>query len=153
MVGAKAWTWVDINARALVYPQPIFGDSHSSASSRHRDDGVLIDPLGSDDFVDIRDYVPGDPIKNILWRSYARSDDLAVKRYASYVEPRLWFDYDEVPGDMEEKLSRLTGLALQATRAEREFGLHLPNRSISPGLGQVHLEQVLRELALYGIDR
>lgn len=148
----RAWTWVDINARALVYPKPIFSDVVSTGSTKHRDDGVLIDPLGSDDFVDIRDYVPGDPIKNILWRSYARSDALVVKRYASYVEPRLWFDFEDMPGDVEERLSRLTGLALQATRNEREFGLRLPNRSISPGLGQVHLEMVLRELALYGIN-
>jgi len=147
----RAWTWVDINAKALVYPKPMFAEAATHASSKHRDDGVLIDPLGSDDFVDIRDYVAGDPIKNILWRSYARSDNLAVKRYASYIEPRLWFDFDEVPGDVEEKLSRLTGLALRATRSEREFGLRLPNRSISPGVGQAHLETVLRELALYGI--
>ena len=123
----------------------------TTAANKHRDDGVLIDPLGSDDFVDIRDYAPGDPIRNILWRSYARSDSLVIKRYASYVEPRLWFDFDAVSGDVEEKLGRLTGLALQATRSEREFGLRLPNRSISPGLGQAHLEGVLRELALYGI--
>jgi len=147
----RAWTWVDISARGLVYPKPIFDDSLSTHSSKHRDDGVLIDPLGSDDFVDIRDYVPGDPIKNILWRAYARSDDLVVKRYASYVEPRLLFDYDDMPGDVEQKLSRLTGLALQATRNEREFGLRLPGLNVSPGLGQIHLDYVLRELALYGI--
>ena len=147
----RAWTWVDISARALVYPQPIFGDTPISQASPHRDDGVLLDPLGSDDFVDIRDYVPGDPIKNILWRSYARSDDVVVKRYASYVEPRLWFDFAQLPGDTEEKLSRLTGLPLEATRSEREFGVRLPNLEISPGLGPAHLDQVLRELALYGI--
>ncbi len=148
----RAWTWVDISARGLVYPQPIFQDAPSNqASSQHRDDGVLIDPLGSDDFVDIREYVPGDPIKNILWRSYARSDEVVVKRYASYVEPRLIFDFDTLAGGTEEKLSRLTGLALQATRSEREFGLRLPNLEIPPGLGQVHLDNVLRALALYGI--
>jgi len=147
----RAWTWVDISARGLVYPKPKFDESLSTHSTKHRDDGVLIDPLGSDDFVDIREYVPGDPIKNILWRSYARNDELVVKRYASYVEPRLWFDYDDMPGDVEEKLSRLTGLALQATRNEREFGLRLPGLSVSPGLGQSHLDHVLRELALYGI--
>jgi uncharacterized protein (DUF58 family) len=146
----RAWTWVDINARGLVYPKPIFSDSPQSHSGKHRDDGVLIDPLGSDDFVDLRGYVPGDPIRNILWRSYARSDELVVKRYASYQEPRLWFDFDQLSGDVEEKLSRLAGFALTATRAEKEFGLRLPHREISPGLGQLHLDQVLRELALFG---
>ena len=54
--------------------------------------------LGSDDFVDHQGLRPGDPIKNILWRAYARSDEVVVKTYASYVEPRLWFDFEEMPG-------------------------------------------------------
>ena len=147
----RAWTWVDIKARGLVFPKPIFQDAPNAQSSKHRDDGVLIDPLGSDDFVDIREYVQGDPIKNILWRAYARTDELVVKRYASYIEPRLWFDLDDLQGGLEEKLSRLTGLALQATRGGREFGVRLPNLNISPGQGPAHLDHVLRELALYGI--
>ena len=148
----RAWTWVDIEAQALVYPKPIFQDTSQPEVSTYRDDGVLLDPLGSDDFVDIREYQPGDPIKNIIWRSFAKSDEVVVKRYASYLEPRLWFDFQHLAGDPEERLSRLAGLALTATRAEREFGVRLPYAEISPGVGQVHLDTVLRELALYGIS-
>ena len=147
----RAWTWVDLQARGLVYPRPIFQDISQASASKYRDDGELIDPLGSDDFVDIRDYAPGDPVKHILWRSFAKSDQVVVKRYASYVEPRLWFDYDNVTGDVEERLSRLTGMALQASRTEREFGLRLPTVQVHPGIGPVHLDRVLRELALYGL--
>ena len=149
----RAWTWVDIRARALVYPKPIFEEIPNTRSSRDRDEGELIDPVGSDDFVNIKEYASGDPIRSILWRSYARSDELVVKRYASYVEPRLWFDFDEVHGATEERLSRLTGFVLQATRGEREFGMRLPGLKISPGVGKVHLDRVLKELALYGIER
>lgn len=145
----RAWTWVDLTARAIVFPRPIFTDAAQSRSTT-REDGELMDPLGSDDFVDLRDYQAGDPIRNILWRSYARSEQLVVKRYASYLEPRLWLEFDQQPGDLEEKLSRLTGLALQAARGEQEFGLALPGVRVAPGVGQAHLEQVLNELALYG---
>lgn len=145
----RAWTWVDLNARALVYPKPIFQE-FPRAQQGARDEGELIDPMGSEDFRDIRAYQPGDPIKHILWRSYAHSEELMVKQYASFLEPRLWLDLDAVAGDTEERLSRLTGLALKATRLEREFGLRLGARKIAPGTGESHLEQVLRELALYG---
>ena len=149
----RAWTWVDLNARALAYPKPVFGDLPKFSSGR-RDEGVLVDPLGSDDFTDIKAYTPGDPIKHVLWRSYARSDgrELQVKRFTSYQEPRLWLRFDEVPGGTEERLQRLTGLALTATRQEREFGLELAAGTvrIAPGVGEAHLETVLRELALYG---
>jgi uncharacterized protein (DUF58 family) len=74
-----------------------------------------------------------------------------IKQYSSFVEPRLWLDLDVVSGDLEEKISRLTGLALKASRLEREFGLRLGSTNITPALGAAHLEQILRELALYGL--
>jgi uncharacterized protein (DUF58 family) len=147
----RAWTWVDLNARALVYPQPIFQDFPRGRQGP-RDEGELMDPFGSEDFRDIKSYQQGDPIKHIIWRSWARSDELMVKQYASYIEPRLWLDIDEVSGPVEERLCRLTGLALKATRLEREFGLRLGNLKIAPASGESHLETVLRELALYGIN-
>jgi len=147
----RAWTWVDLDARALVYPQPVF-EALPTASFGRRDEGVLVDPRGSEDFTDLRAYTAGDPIKHVLWRSFARSGgrEMVVKRYASYVEPRLWFSFDEVAGDTEERLRRLTGHALQASRAGREFGLELPGVRIEPGVGDVHLESALRALALHG---
>ena len=147
----RAWTWVDLEIKTLVYPKPIFQD-FPTMQQGSRDEGELVDPLGSDDFTDIRGYQFGDPTRHIIWRSYARSDELMVKRYSSYIEPRLWLDLNDVPGAIEEKLSRLTGLALRATRLEREFGLRLGTLVIKPAVGEAHLETVLRELALYGIS-
>lgn len=145
----RAWTWVDLSAQGLVYPKPIFGEYPDKQHGR-RQDGTLLDPAGSEDFTDLRTYQPGDPIKHILWRSYAKSDELAVKNYASYIEPRLTFDLDSLPGDLEERLSRLAGLALRATREEREFGARIGPVQIPPDVGTAHLESVLRELALFG---
>jgi uncharacterized protein (DUF58 family) len=147
----RAWTWVDISARALVYPKPVFQDL-PIASRKQRDEGELIDPVGSDDFRDVREYRPGDPVRHILWRSFARTEELVVKEYASFLDPELIVDWDEVSGDVEERLSRLTGMVLEASRAEREFGLRLPGVNIEPALGQSHLDGVLRTLALYGSD-
>lgn len=145
----RAWTWVDLDARALVYPKPIFGDFPERIAG-DRQDGALVDPIGSDDFADLRPYQAGDPVKHILWRSYARSDELAVKTYASYSQPRLFFDLDELPGDLETRISRLAGLALTATRQEREFGARVGPREFPPNTGDAQLQSVLRALALYG---
>ncbi len=145
----RAWTWVDLDARALVYPRPLFSELPDLVAGR-RDEGQLIDPQGSEDFTDLKAYQPGDPVKHIIWRSYARGEDLVVKRYASFMEPRLWLDLDDVPGGLEERLSRLTGMALRAARLGREFGLRLGRTEIKPAVGEAHLERVLRELALHG---
>lgn len=146
----RAWTWIDLDARGLTYPKPIF-DEYPAQGSGNRTDGSLIDPAGSEDFTDLRVYQPGDPLKHVLWRSYAKSDELMVKNYASYVEPRLWFDLETLPGGLEERLSRMAGLALKAVREDREFGARIGPRIISPAKGQQHLDQVLRELGLYGV--
>jgi len=146
----RAWTWVDLDARGLVYPRPLFDDLPKAGGGR-RDEGELIDPQGSDDFTDIRGYRPGDPVKHVIWRSYARGAGLAVKQYASYLEPRLWLDLDAVSGGLEERLSRVTGQALRAARLDREFGLRLGTRVVAPARGEAHLERVLRELALHGL--
>ncbi|MEM1432957.1 MAG: DUF58 domain-containing protein [Pseudomonadota bacterium] len=145
----RAWTWVDLDAKALVYPKPIFGP-YPERVTGDRQEGTLIDPIGSEDFADLKPYQQGDPVKHILWRSYARSDELAVKNYASYSEPRLYFDLDAMPGDLEERISRLAGLALTATRSEREFGARIGPQEFAPDVGNSHLNGVLRSLALYG---
>jgi uncharacterized protein (DUF58 family) len=148
----RAWTWVDLGARALVYPQPLFIDQPDQIA-RRGEDGELMDPQGSDDFSDMRLYRPGDPVRHVIWRAYARTDQLIVKEYTSYLDPRLMLDYDRVAGGTEERLSRLTGMALNAARSGREFGLVLPGTKIRPGIGDPHRDSILRALALYGLPQ
>jgi uncharacterized protein (DUF58 family) len=148
----RAWTWVDLGARALVYPQPLFIDQPDHVA-RRGEEGELMDPQGSDDFSDMRRYREGDPVRHVMWRVYARSDQLVVKEYTSYVDPRLMLDFDRVAGGVEERLSRLTGMALNAARSGREFGLVLPGTKIRPGVGDQHRDSILRALALYGIPQ
>ncbi len=145
----RAWTWVDLNARALVYPKPEFTELPDPVQGQ-RDDGQLVDHQGSDDFSALRDYQPGDPVKHILWRRYARSDDLVLKEYSGFVEPRAWFEYERASGNVEQRLSILTGWVLQAKQRDQEFGLRLPGRVIEPGLGEAHAAIALEALALFG---
>ena len=148
----RAWTWVDLGARGLVYPQPLFVDQPEQVA-RRGEEGELMDPQGSDDFSDMRTYRPGDPVRHVMWRVYARSDQLVVKEYTSYVDPRLMLDFDRVGGGIEERLSRLTGMALNVARSGREFGLVLPGMKIRPGVGDQHRDSILRALALHGIPQ
>jgi uncharacterized protein (DUF58 family) len=144
----RAWSWIDVEARALVYPRPLFTDEPVSPRPA-ADDGALLDPAGSDDFDGLRDYRAGDSVRHILWRAYARSGELVIKQYAGYLDPRLILDWNEVRGSVEERLSRLTAMALAAARADREFALRLPGIEIDAGSGERHLHAVLRTLALY----
>ena len=145
----RAWTWIDLDARTIVYPKPIF-DNPPHINLGGDEEGHLTHRQGSDDFYDMRCYQPGDSPRHILWRSYARQDELIVKKFAAYADSRLILDWYQVSGDTESRLSRLTGMALNAYRSEKEFGLILPNLELKPNAGKAHLNHVLRELALYG---
>jgi uncharacterized protein (DUF58 family) len=146
----RAWSWVDLGTRVLVYPRPIFGEWLDKPAAVADDAGAWLDPEGSDDFNGLREYRAGDPVRHVLWRAFARSGDLVVKQYAGYLEPSLVFDWDHVPGDQETRLSRLAGLVLTAAREGREFALRLPNLALQTGSGERHMHRALEALALYG---
>ena len=102
----------------------------------------------------IRDsYHPGDSPRHILWRSFARQDELLVKQFASYANSQLILDWHQIEGETELRLSRLTAMALKAYNSDIEFGLKLPQVEIPPASEKTHLDNVLTELALYGLSR
>ncbi len=147
----RAWTWVDLNAKAIIYPRPLFHDQ-SFINLGENDEGQLTHRIGSDDFHDMRNYHPGDSPRHIYWRSYARQDELLVKQFAAYADSRLILDWYQLEGDTELRLSHLTGMALNAYNNNKEFGLKLPRVEIAPNSGKTHLNHVLKELALYELQ-
>ena len=144
----RAWTWIDLDTHAIVYPKPLFGDALTN-SDGDEESNTLLNLDSNDDFYQMRNYHEGDPIKHISWRSYARSNELLVKEFAGYQGNDIVLDWYQLDGDAEFKLSRLTGMALTAQRNNIEFGLRLPNIEIPCGSGEAHLNTVLKELALY----
>jgi len=148
----RAWTWIDLNTKAIIYPKPLFHD-HTYTNLGEDDNGQLTHLIGSDDFHDMRNYHPGDSPRHILWRSYARQDKLLVKQFAAYADSHLILDWHQLEGETELRLSHLTGMALNAYKSDKEFGLKLPHIEIDPNTGKAHLDQILKELALYGLQR
>ena len=145
----RAWSWVDLDAKAIIYPTPI-NHKTSQQDLDLNEDGEPSHLAGSDDFYGMRNYHHGDSPRHILWRSYARQDELLVKQFASSTDTKLILDWHQLSGGTELRLSRLAGMALLAHRNEKEFGLKLPNLEIQTNAGKAHLNKVLKELALYG---
>ena len=146
----RAWTWVHMDARCLVYPRPAppgrpfpeSSDAHGTRSASNADEA---------DFVGFRGASPADPPRRLAWKVYARSDQLLVKQFAGGAErPRL-FDWRTLSDlDDEAKLSQLVRWCLDAADARQSFGLSLPGQTIPLGSGDRHLHDCLQALALYG---
>ncbi|ARN75921.1 hypothetical protein BST96_18555 [Oceanicoccus sagamiensis] len=146
----RAWTWLALDFDVLVYPRPLACKMESFNSSKSGDDdGEVIAKAGSDDFYQFQPYRPGDSLKHAFWKSYAKGQDLQTKEFAAYREQSLWLEWDDVSGDLEQRLSKLCYWVLTLENSNDEYGLRIPGVEITPGHGQVHQEAVLKALALY----
>lgn len=104
---------------------------------------------GTEDFVGLARYRPGDRPGQIAWPAYARTGALERKRFG-HGGGTAWLDFAAAPGaDAEAKLSVLASWALAAAREGGRWGLVLPGHVVAPDRGRAHLERALRALALY----
>ncbi len=149
----RAWSLVDLDLRVLVYPKPVAaGPIPPSVTATQQ--GVLKSQRGGDDFDGYKDYRPGDSLKHVDWKHYARGQGLQSKQYSGYVDQQCWLEWDYFVGlDREARLSRLCDWVLSASKTETEFGLRLPGLEIPPYKGVVHKQQLLAALALFECDQ
>ncbi len=145
----RCWTWLNFDAHALVYPQPIELPLGSTAITDEKGDGEH-PARGGEDFSAFHEYVPGDPIKHIAWKLYARDRGLFTKEFSQNISRELWLDYFHVgSNDVEQKLSALCFWALQFSAKDENFGLLLPGEKIAPNKGENHKARVLEALASF----
>jgi uncharacterized protein (DUF58 family) len=145
----RAWSWIDLAMSAVIYPRPLTAGEMPAAMGSNPD-GDLLQRNGVDDFYGMRDYQPGDSLKHLSWKSYARTDQLLIKEFATSVDQRVWIDWDYFPNlDRENRLSRLCYWVVQLGKTNDEYGLRLPGVEIAPDKGAPHQERLLRELALF----
>ncbi len=145
----RAWSNVDLAMQGLVYPAPMAGPlgSHAVASASGKTESVF---AGSEDFQGLRNYQPGDSLRQIAWKSLARGQGLKVKQFVDNADDRLMLDWAMFPGlDAEERLSRLCYWVLELSGSDIDFGLRLPGVDIDLGRGEAHRKNVLTALALW----
>jgi uncharacterized protein (DUF58 family) len=147
----RAWTWVHMDTRCLVYPKPadpgrpLPDDAGSGLIGKQR--------AGDDDFAGLRNAAPGDPLQRIAWKAYARNDLLLLKEFSSGTGEPCLLDFDSLPElDVEQRLAQLARWCLDADAAGRSLGLRLPNKYIPLGQGPKQLAACLEALALFDAD-
>jgi len=79
----------------------------------------------------LREYVPGDSMRDIAWRASARTEELVVRETAPPTMARVWIGVDLEPGteaedDNERAISLCAGLLERAISAGFQVGLVVP---------------------------
>ncbi len=144
----RAWTWVHMQTRCLVYPRPA---DATRPLPEGTGGGAKGQPRpGDEDFAGLRPAAPGDPPQRIAWKAYARNDLLLLKEFANGAEQPCRLDWDLLPDlGIEERLSQLTRWCLDADAAGRSLALRLPGTDVPLGSGPQQLAACLEALALF----
>lgn len=146
----RAWSYVQPEMRAVVYPNP--DDSLLPLPQAILDSGdAVMAGTGTDDFAGIRQYQPGDSTRHIAWKAVARGQAMLTKIFTGRASSELWFDWGELPPelDTEARLSRLARWVLLAHENALIYGLRLPGLEVPLGEGDAQRENCLTQLALY----
>jgi uncharacterized protein (DUF58 family) len=147
----RCWSWLNLDAWALIYPAPIAIDEPPPSAVSGREEGGNA-RRGGDDFSGLRDYAAGDPIKHIAWKQFAQNKGLFTKEYETLFSAEKWLDWNSLTQLQEPRLSGLCYWALQYDRQQIPYGLSLPGLTLAPALGDPHLSAVLAALAQFNLD-
>lgn len=148
----RAWSWIYMDWRVLVYPQPAETAPPLPLPAGGQGLGRPNDQ-GEDDFSGLRPYQPGDSPRRIAWKASAREQELLTKRFTGTGEEARWFDWDALAGmPDEQRLSVLCRWVLDAHAQSFAYGLRLPGSLVQPAAGDGQRERSLRALALYGVE-
>jgi uncharacterized protein (DUF58 family) len=146
----RAWSYVEPDARCLVYPQPerspLPPPTAEAAAGALRSQAT-----GNDDFSGLRAYQLSDSPRHVAWKAVARTDDMLTKQFTGEAAAELWLDWRLLPASigMERGLSRLAGWVLAAEKNGALYGLRLPGIEIAPARGDAHAAACLQALALF----
>lgn len=147
----RAWTWLDLDLTAIIYPKPIasdvlpvgYGDKDEAEYSQKRRAGI-------DDFEGLKTFTPGDPLAHVSWKHLARGQGLLVKTYSEPISGSNALDYQAFVGmDKENRLSRLAWWVVQLSQQQQPFALKLPQKTIAIAVGNQHRDTCLTALALF----
>lgn len=147
----RAWSPLRFNLNVLVYPKPAnteipFPETPASQSEQ----GTASTHKGNDDFFGLQSYQPGDAIKHIHWKSYAKGLGVFSKQYDGESSDQIWLNYIQTPGHgIEERLSQLCRWLIDAEQAGISYGFSIPGLKLEPANGQHHYQKCLEALALF----
>ncbi|HQQ63946.1 MAG TPA: DUF58 domain-containing protein [Pseudomonadales bacterium] len=144
----RCWTWLDLAANVIVYPEPQEADFHECVTGEGDEGTVAVH--GSDEYFSLKPYTEGESLSRIAWKQYAAGRGMFVRDYTELKGGSVWLDFNAMTdANTETKLSKLCYCALQLQQLNRPYGLKLPAQTIDVATGDAHLRTVLRALALY----
>jgi uncharacterized protein (DUF58 family) len=145
----RVWTVWRPAAQVLVYPQPEAFPPPLPAGQPRAEGAPGTQLSNSAEYDGVRAYRRGDPLKLIVWKKFAKAEQLVSRDAQQVQHTELWLDREHSgTGDPEQQLSRLCAWVLQAEKQGLDYGLRLGGVQIAPACGEAHKRRCLEALAL-----
>ena len=105
-----------------------------------------------DDFAGVRAYLPGESLRHVDWKAYARGRPLSVKQFTGGTGRELWLDAAQMSRlPLEDRLSQLALWVVNAEKEEIPYALKLGRTTLPVGLGPEQSRRALEALAVAGL--
>ncbi|MBQ4848415.1 DUF58 domain-containing protein [Pseudoalteromonas sp. MMG005] len=144
----RVWSYLISQQKLYVYPAPL--NANTDMSSIETNNGAkqnLLVADSNDEFKELINYQKGMSLHQVSWRHYAKNQEMLVKNYVGEQRASVGFDFNLLTGTVEERLSKLCFLVLQATENQQPFAMKLPNRVLDSGSGRQHCQVSLEILS------
>lgn len=147
-----AWSWLVLHSQGLVYPAPASRTFDLQQQAVQRQGTRPDDKRGVDDFAGIRPYQPGDQTSHLAWKAIARTGEMLTRLYSNDVAREIEIDWQQLSPslDIEQRLSILCRLVLEADEKGLSYSFSIPGTQLSPSSGLQHRHRCLQALALFG---
>ena len=149
----RVWTVWRPACEVLVYPrleqpaQPLPALQAAPGGARVT---RLARPGGGVEFEGVRAYRRGDPMRQVVWKKMARSNELISRDSSTSANQELWLELPAMAGEgLEAQLSRLSSWVMAADRDGLNFGLRLPGLELSCASGDGQRRSALQVLACW----
>ncbi len=142
------WVYCLPQESVLIYPKP---ESPCPDFPHHGgQEGAKSTTSKGEELSGIRNYRPGDPIRDIAWKKTAQSNQTWVKEFNQTQGKNLLFDFSQLAmGHIESKLSRITAWVLAAEQQQVEYQVLLPGFDSGMANGERHKHNCLKAMSLF----
>ena len=142
---------VPVNAEYYIYPQ---AKGHDEFPLLHPsgEQGSPVSNKPGDDFSGVRAYMPGESLRHVDWKAFARGRPLSIKQFTGGSGHELYLDAAEMTRlPLEARLSQLALWIVNAEKAEIPYALKLGRTTLPLGLGEAQCRRALEALAVAGV--
>lgn len=151
----RVWTVWRPAAQVMVYPAPEAHPPPLPAGEPRGAGAATTLRQSTGEFDGVRVYRRGDPLKTVVWKKAAKSDELVSRDTQQLQRFEMWLDLAQTgafaghAASLEQRISRLCAWVLAAEKQSLQYGLRLGTLQIAPSSGEAHKRACLQALAQY----